>query len=212
MNYLAHIFLARQSGDSMLGGILGDFVTPAEGRGFPWAIAREIELHRHIDSFTDRHPVVLDAKRRFRSHTRRFAGPLLDLFFDYALSADWQRYSEQSLRTFIDAFYMAVREREAILPPRFRAVAGRIIEHDWLANYAHIEGVALAAGGVSKRLSRGGERMREGVEDLRTHEHALLADFREFFPELQAFAEQRRQQLEARHGEERHREDRHRSD
>ena len=59
--------------------------------------------------------------------------------------------------------------------------------------------MALAAGGVSKRLSRGGERMREGIDDLRTHEHALLADFREFFPELQTFAEQRRLQLEAQH-------------
>ena len=205
MNYLAHIFLARQNGDTMLGGILGDFVTPAEGRAFRWDIAREIELHRHIDSFTDQHPVVLDAKRRFRSYTRRFAGPLLDLFFDYALSADWQRYSDQPLRDFIDAFYTAVSERHDILPPRFRVVAGRIIEHDWLANYAHIEGVALAAGGVSKRLSRGGERMREGIDDLRTHEHALLADFREFFPELQTFAEQRRLQLEAHHREEQHR-------
>lgn len=192
MNYLAHIFLARQDGDAMLGGILGDFVTPAEGRQFAPDIAREIELHRHIDSFTDQHPVVRDAKRRFREHTRRFAGPLLDLFFDHALSLRWRDFSDQPLRDFIDDFYAAIRERDAILPPRFRLVATRLIAHDWLLEYASFEGMALAAAGLSKRLSRGGERMREGIDDLRTNHDALLADFQRFFPELQAFAEQRR--------------------
>lgn len=195
MNYLAHIFLARQNGDCMLGGILGDFVTPAEGREFAPDIAREIELHRHIDSHTDLHPAVRDAKRRFRSHTRRFAGPLLDLFFDHALSLRWSNYSDQPLRDFIDGFYEVIREREAILPPRFRLVAPRIIEHDWLGKYATFEGLALACGGVSKRLSRGGERMREGIDDLRLNHDALLADFDRFFPELQAFTEQRRAEL-----------------
>lgn len=176
----------------MLGGILGDFVTPAEGREFAPDIAREIALHRHIDSFTDQHPAVRDAKRRFREHTRRFAGPLLDLYFDHALSLRWNDYSDQPLRDFIDGFHAAIREREAILPPRFRQIAMRLIEHDWLGKYASFEGMALAAGGVSKRLSRGGERMREGVDDLRANHDALLADFQRFFPELQAFTKQRR--------------------
>ena len=196
MNYLAHIFLARQSGDTMLGGILGDFVKPAEGSNFPWEIAREIALHRHIDSFTDQHPVVRDAKRRFRPHTRRFAGPLLDLFFDHALIVDWQRHADTPLRGFIDGFYRAIRQRWEILPERFRRRATPMIQQDWLGAYADFDGVAMAAKGVSTRLSRHGERMREGINDLHLHYEDLLADFRRFFPDLEAFTEARRAVLE----------------
>lgn len=49
MNFLAHVFLARQDDEAMLGALLGDFVGSAD-------------LHRKIDSYTDRHPEVVAAR------------------------------------------------------------------------------------------------------------------------------------------------------
>lgn len=51
MNYLAHLYLAPDDDESLLGNLMGDFVKgPLDGRFSP-GIAAGIRLHRHIDSF-----------------------------------------------------------------------------------------------------------------------------------------------------------------
>eukprot|EP01034_Spumella_vulgaris_P035964 gene35964-44346_t len=57
MNYLAHIFLARQSDAAMIGAMLGDFAKANVSGVYTPEIEREIMLHRYIDSYTDSHPV-----------------------------------------------------------------------------------------------------------------------------------------------------------
>lgn len=66
MNYLAHLHLGGPAPQQLLGSLYGDFVKGSlEGR-FPPALEAAIRLHRHIDSYTDRHPLVLAAWRAFR--------------------------------------------------------------------------------------------------------------------------------------------------
>ena len=58
MNYLAHLFLSRESPEAMTGGLLGDFVKGAVGPQYSPAVRAGILLHRDIDRFTDAHPTV----------------------------------------------------------------------------------------------------------------------------------------------------------
>jgi acyl carrier protein phosphodiesterase len=192
MNYLAHIFLARHSDDAMVGALLGDFVKPNSGLSFSSAMEAEIVTHRKVDAFTDSHRVVLGAKQMFSGARRRYAGILLDVFYDHALATDWPRYCDVPLAAFIARFHEALARHASILPPRLKMAAPYMIEQGWLASYEQYEGLETAICRMSARLSRNADLLRDGLLDLRSNYDAFIAGFREFFPELIAFVEKRR--------------------
>ncbi|WP_426104054.1 ACP phosphodiesterase [Massilia sp. TSP1-1-2] len=192
MNYLAHIYLARHSDDAMLGALLGDFVKPHGGERFSAEIEAEIVTHRKVDSFTDSHPIVLDAKALFEGAHRRYAGILLDVFYDHLLATHWARYADVALPVFIARFYAALARRADTLPANLARAAPYMIEQDWLGSYLRFEGVETAVCRISTRLSKNGHLLREGLADLQANYAQLETGFHAFFPELIAFAESRR--------------------
>jgi acyl carrier protein phosphodiesterase len=193
MNYLAHIYLASHSDEAMLGALLGDFVKPHSGKQFSPEIEAEILTHRKVDSFTDSHPVVLHAKGLFAGPSRRYAGILLDVFYDHLLASRWASYSDVPLEDFIQRFYGALTEHAGLLPPNLAFAAPRMIEQDWLGSYLDYAGVEIAIRRISTRLSKNGDLLRDGVADLTTNYAALASGFHAFFPELIAFVANRRQ-------------------
>ncbi len=56
MNHLAHLFLAGDSAESLIGNLSGDFVKGILGDRFSPGIREGIAQHRSIDAFTDSHP------------------------------------------------------------------------------------------------------------------------------------------------------------
>jgi len=193
MNYLAHIYLARHSDDAMLGALLGDFVKPHAGYRFHPDIETEIVTHRKVDSFTDSHPVVLGAKGLFPGPSRRYAGILLDVFYDHLLARSWSQYSDVPLEDFIERFYRTLAARADVLPDRLALAAPYMIAQDWLGSYRDYAGVELAIHRMSSRLSRHGALMRDGLADLEANYARLAAGFDVFFPELIAFVDARRE-------------------
>ena len=192
MNYLAHIYLARHSDEAMLGALLGDFVKPHAGLQYSAAIDAEIVTHRKVDSFTDAHPLVLEAKAMFDGPQRRYAGIVLDVFYDHLLAKNWARYADFPLAPFINRFYGTLTRHSALLPERLARMTPYMIEQDWLGSYADYAGVELAVRRISTRLSKNGEQMRAGLVDLHANYAALETGFHAFFPELIAFVAQRR--------------------
>ncbi|MBB3117457.1 acyl carrier protein phosphodiesterase [Pseudoduganella violacea] len=195
MNYLAHIFLARHSDDAMVGALLGDFVKAGGQTLFPPEVAREIQLHRYIDSYTDSHPTVRAGVQLFGEGRRRYAGIVLDVFYDHLLSRRWADYSGSPKAELIQRFYQAVAQYEPLLPERLRAILPRMVAQDWLGSYEDLVSVELAVNRISQRLSRNGHLMREGLLDLRQHQDALAAGFDQFFPELIRFVELKRGEM-----------------
>jgi acyl carrier protein phosphodiesterase len=197
MNYLAHLLLAGPSTEAQVGGLLGDFTKSSSVLTHGAVIHREIAIHRAIDSYTDAHPVVLAAKARFRPATRRYAGILLDLFYDHVLADHWDEYSDVALPDFIARFHADLDRYAHVFPERFAAMAPRMVAEDWLGSYASFEGVEVAVRRVSWRLSKGRDAMIEGLEDLR-REYTPFADgFARFYPQLAAFAASERARLDA---------------
>jgi acyl carrier protein phosphodiesterase len=197
MNYLAHIYLARHSDAAMVGAMLGDFVKANDVDYYPAPIAREITLHRHIDSYTDSHPVVLASKELFREGRRRYAGIVLDIYYDHLLSQQWERYCATPRDALIARFYDALTAHEPLLPARLQEMLPYLIRQDWLGGYAHFDGVADTVARVSRRLSRNGHLLREGIDDLVAHRETIAMGFGQFFPDLIAFAGGRREELAA---------------
>ena len=197
MNYLAHAWLARHSDEAILGGLLGDFVF---GRSVlqDWRPSVRIEIvrHRRIDRYTDEHPAVVEARALFGG-LRRYAGIVLDVYFDHRLARDWPRWNDESLHDFTARVYRVLREHRDELPPRLQAIAPRMAAHDWLGSYVQRGNVDHAVRGIATRLSRNGDKLVACLDLLRAHETRVDAAFDVFFPELIDAARRLRIELEA---------------
>jgi acyl carrier protein phosphodiesterase len=188
MNFLAHIYLSGDDPNIQLGNFMGDFV---RGRNlvkqFGAAIAKGIELHRAIDEFTDKHPVVKQSKQRLREKYRHYAPVIVDIFYDHYLAKNWDKYHSTFLPDYAEATYTMIMSREAILPEKVKWMMPYMIKQDWLSNYARVDGIARVLGGMSRRTPYE-SKMHEAVEDLQTHYTEFEKEFFEFFPELQGHA------------------------
>lgn len=188
MNYLAHLYLAGDDPESRVGSLMGDFVKGRVDPARPPAVRRAILQHRHIDSFTDAHPVVQRSKRRIRPPFRRYAGILVDVFYDHYLAANWHHYATEPLGEFAGAVYTLMTTRLNSLPPAMQRSMRYMVRNDLLVSYRQIDGIARALRGIETRLQRP-SRLGEAVSELDAAYAALGEDFAEFFPELIAFVQ-----------------------
>lgn len=192
MNYLAHIFLAGPDEKAMLGALLGDFVKPGSAFAFEPVIEAEIVIHGMVDTFTDSHPIVVEAKSRFSPQTRRYAGILLDVYYDHVLSTHWSDHCSQPLESYTTSLYRALQSSVDVLPPRLAELAPTMVREDWLGSYRTFAGVERAISRIGERMSRNAHLLQQGLRDLEEHEEALTLGFRQFFPQLIDHATERR--------------------
>lgn len=190
MNFLAHIYLSGDDPERMVGNFIADHVKGARKDLFPEGIRKGIELHRAIDYFTDTHAVTAGSRSLIRDRHAKYAGVVIDLYYDHFLAADFATYSPQSLPEFAAKSYALLAEYDRWLPESVRAFLPFMVERDWLTNYATVEGIGRTLSGLSRRV-RFPNRMHEATEDLKVHYAALEADFRRFFPELITFVSER---------------------
>ncbi|MGF7115023.1 acyl carrier protein phosphodiesterase [Pseudomonas laurylsulfatiphila] len=186
MNYLAHLHLGGQRPGQLLGSLYGDFVKGRLQGQFAPDIEGAIQLHRSIDVFTDRHPLVDVALSRFSLTRRRYAGIVLDVFFDHCLARDWRLYADQPLELFTSDVYR-VLSSERQLPERLAKIAPHMVANDWLGSYQEFEVLEQVLRGISRRLTRP-EELAAAMHELRQLYEPLSEDFRLFYPQLQDFA------------------------
>ncbi|GAB6407423.1 acyl carrier protein phosphodiesterase [Pseudomonas sp. MHK4] len=187
MNYLAHLHLGGQRPGQLLGSLYGDFVKGRLQGQFDPEIEAAIQLHRSIDVFTDRHPLVDTALSRFSLTRRRYAGIVLDVFFDHCLARDWRLYADRPLALFTSDVYR-VLSTQSQLPERLAKIAPHMVANDWLGSYQEFEVLEQVLRGISRRLTRP-EELAAAMQELRELYEPLSDDFRLFYPQLQDFAQ-----------------------
>lgn len=189
MNFLAHLRLGPDDPEQALGGLLGDFVKgPMTSIALPESVRQGIWLHRSIDAYTDRHPLVARSKERVTGERRRYAGIMVDMFYDHLLAYHWTRFADQSLDDFTSRMYQAVLAQQALMPERARTVLVRMAEEDWLGSYAQLQNLHLALNNMARRL-RPGNPLVGAVDELERDYLGFEADFFQFMPEVIDFAE-----------------------
>ena len=187
MNYLAHLYLSAPDEDALLGSLMGDFVKgPLDGR-YGAGITQGIALHRKIDSFTDAHPLVHESKSRVSTERRRYAGIMVDMFYDHFLARYWPEFSDVPLAAFTLRVYDLLARRSEILPERLQRMAPYMRQTDWLGSYAEIESIHTALNNMGRRLKRE-NRLLDSAQELERDYAGFEWDFRAFFPDVQAFA------------------------
>ena len=193
MNHLAHALLAGADADLLLGSLLGDFWRGAPDPVWPDGVRAGVLLHRKIDVYTDSHPVVADARSLFEAPWRRYAGILLDVYFDHALARAWPADAEPLER--LSARVAALLERNAgWLPADLNRFAGYFRANDLFAAYADPRMIERVLGGISRRL-RHPNLLGEAGPALWERGQELDAAFARFFPQLQAHARELRREL-----------------
>jgi acyl carrier protein phosphodiesterase len=183
VNHLAHALVAHRAGGSIVGNLLGDFVKGDPRDRWKGALLEGILLHRRIDALTEVHPAFERSRRRIRPELRRWAGILVDVFYDHLLARRWEEFCDRPLRDFADEVYAALRRDWHVLPEHMTGFATYMIDTDLLVAYREEEGVARALAGMSRRVPRAGP-LRDAAAELVRERAGLDADFCEIFPDL----------------------------
>ncbi|WP_242918811.1 ACP phosphodiesterase [Pontibacter liquoris] len=194
MNFLAHAFLSGEEEELLFGNFIADAVKGKQQELYVPGIARGIRLHRLIDTFTDTHEVVSQTNARLRARYRKYAPVISDMFFDHFLASRFQHFAQLPLEEYTQRVYAIINERFELLPPRMQAFFPHMAQHNWLLSYAQISGVEQALAGLSRRTSFV-SGMETAGEELRENYALYAADFAAFFPDLQTYVAQVKQQI-----------------
>jgi acyl carrier protein phosphodiesterase len=168
LNFLAHALLAGDDPALIVGGVVGDWIKGGLPGALPDDLARGVALHRAIDSYAETHPAFKQSRTRVSPERRRYAGVLVDIFYDHLLARHWANMHHQPLEVFCADVYRLINERLHDLPATSHPALRMMEREDWLASYADIEGIA----DVLTRMSR---RARQ-PNPMASSEQEFLAD------------------------------------
>lgn len=183
MNFLAHFYLSGTSPSLLLGNFLGDFVKGKRYLDYDPAIAKGILLHREIDSYTDGHAMVHQSKKLLVPKYGHYSGVIVDMFYDHLLAVNWHKYSSVSLNRFAQFSYNVLHRGIEKLPANASKMMYYMSRHNWLVNYAELEGIASALRGIAQR-TKFESHMEHAVDDLKKYYDAFEKDFYAYFPLL----------------------------
>jgi len=194
MNFLAHLYLSGNQSEIIIGNFIADHVKGNKADLFSSGIRAGIGLHRAIDLFTDTHPAVRAAVNRLRPGYRKYAGVIVDMYFDHFLANGWKNWSDEPLKLFTSRMYEILMGSFQVLPTRTMHMLPYMVEHDWLYNYGNFEGLHLALSGMSRRTPFQ-SNMETAAEKLREDYAFYQESFNVFFPEMVNYAEGYRENL-----------------
>jgi len=183
VNHLAHALVARRTGTSVVGNLMGDFVKGRAEDRYGGALLEGIRLHRAVDAYTDSHPAFTRCRDRFRPPYRRFAGVLVDVFWDHGLARDWDRHASEPLPEFAERVYAELRARRSDLPGRMLGFVDYMTDTNLLVAYARREGVARALAGLGRRFPRANP-LATAIGELDRIGDAVHDDLGAFLPDL----------------------------
>ncbi|GAC1584972.1 MAG: hypothetical protein NVS3B19_01800 [Ginsengibacter sp.] len=92
MNYLAHAYLSFSNPDVLVGNMISDYVKGKKKFDYPKGIQRGMDIHRAIDTYTDSHIIVKEAKQYFQKPYRLYSGAFIDVVFDHFLATDKKEF------------------------------------------------------------------------------------------------------------------------
>jgi len=187
MNHLAHAWLAMPDDDVVFGGLIADFLRGAVDPQLPRGVRIGVALHRAIDGYTDAHPEVVAARTLFEPPFRRYAGILIDVWFDHLLAREWRIHGDGSLSAFSSRVQALLAARADELPPRMREFAQYMRRHELPGAYREVRMIDQAFRGLSHRLLRENP-LADALPVVQARADSLERCFERFFPELAAFS------------------------
>ncbi|MCC2590687.1 ACP phosphodiesterase [Chryseobacterium sp. MFBS3-17] len=140
MNYLAHSYLSF-SDEQIAGQFLQDHIRNSDRFSFSKKIQQGIALHRAIDTFTDSHPEIHQAKKIFSPLVRLYAGAFVDVAMDYFLA---NSLPDEALHSHSLHVYKVLRHHQDLFPPHFGNMLNHMERDNWLYHYKEESGIRFS--------------------------------------------------------------------
>ena len=187
MNFLAHSYLSF-SEEQLVGNMIADFVKNRDVARLPESIQKGIKLHRAIDTFTDAHPLIHEAKAPFRPLVRLYSGAFVDVAFDYFLANDTTEKSQREWQEHSQRVYAVLRRYEEFLPEVFKKVLDKMQQDDWLYNYRNEWGIDYSFRNVVNK-AQFLDKTTNVFPAFLANKDFLREKYEIFFPEIKSFAQ-----------------------
>ncbi len=190
MNYLAHLYLSGDKPDIILGNFLGDSLKGKEYLRYNKTVQKGVFLHRFIDSFTDKHPLIKAGTERLRPGYRKYAGVVVDIFYDHFFAINWKTYHHISLPQFAEQMHKILSSYYFKMPPKAQQLVPFLIQSKRLVTYESFDGIEKTLKIMSIHTSLPDET-EFAMETLHDKYALFNKDFNQFFPEMiQAIGEE----------------------
>ncbi|NHM04225.1 acyl carrier protein phosphodiesterase [Flavobacterium celericrescens] len=190
MNYLAHIYLSGTNDLLKIGNFMADSIKGHDYEKFDAAIKKGILLHRHIDSFTDMHPVYRQSKHRLHEKYGHYSGVIMDILYDHFLAKNWSKFSDEKLEDYANNFYQLLQDNYEILTERIKGMMPYMIARNWFVSYATIAGLEMILFQMDYKTKHRAN-MQEAVVELQEFYTEFESEFFIFFQELMVSCQQK---------------------
>lgn len=194
MNFLAHSFLTFNDGQ-IVGQFLEDFIRNKDRYSFPKDIQDGITLHRSIDTFTDSHPAIHEAKKVFSPLVRLYAGAFVDVSMDHFLATDLSLNSLKGWKEHSLKVYRVLNENEQFLSENFKKMLAKMEHDDWLYNYREDWGIKFSIQNVLNK-AKYLDKDIPVFQAFLDNKEILQKCYNDFFPDLLAHAKAENTQLQ----------------
>lgn len=192
MNFLAHTYLSGSNEEVIVGNFMGDYVKGRNYLLFPEEVKKGILIHRDIDSFTDMHLITRRNKQRVAARYHKYAGIIIDIFYDHFLASLWDEYSDLPLQDYVNRTYDLLKRNYKVLPEAIKRWFPTFLENNWMMTYRTVDGIELVLERMSANTSLP-NHASYATDVLKEQYSVFEEDFREFFPLIVAFLEEKYQ-------------------
>lgn len=189
MNFLAHLYLSNHDPQVMVGNFIGDSVKGHDYEKYPEGIKQGILLHRAIDDFSDKHAVFVESVKRLYPVYHKYAGVIIDIYYDHFLARDWKHYSEIPLENFVKEVHKLMLKNIVWIPGKSLMFLKYAIRTNRLVSYASLDGIEEVLHGMSRRTTFK-SNMEKAANELKQYYTEFESEFRQFFPEIRKFSEE----------------------
>jgi acyl carrier protein phosphodiesterase len=190
VNFLAHTYLSGCNEEIIVGNFMGDYVKGKNYNMFPDLVRKGILIHRDIDTFTDMHPITRKSKLRISPRYHKYAGIIIDIFYDHFLASMWDDFSSLPLQDFVSRTYDLLKRNYKVLPDAIKMWFPTFLENNWMMAYQSVEGIELVLERMAANTSLP-NHAGYAVEVLSERYDSFKNDFLAFFPLIIEFLEEK---------------------
>ena len=191
MNYLAHVYLSGSNDLIKVGNFMADSVKGNKYLNYEKELQLGILLHRHIDSFTDAHPIYRQSKHQLHEKYGHYSGVIMDILYDHFLAKNWEKYSSISLPDFSKNFYKILKNNLDLLPEKTKKIVPYLVTQNWFESYASLTGIEKILLQMDYKTHHR-VVMHEAVVELKNNYKEFENEFTLFFEELMLSCEVKR--------------------
>ncbi|MCF6366953.1 MAG: ACP phosphodiesterase [Bacteroidales bacterium] len=186
MNFLAHIYLSGNDDDIKFGNFIGDWIKGKKFNKYSPDVQKGIILHRHIDSYTDSHPIVRESIVRLRPAYGKYAGVAVDILYDHFLAANWPDYSTQSIESYVNEFHRIIINRFGKLPKKARRFAYPFIGNKRLLCYKDLNCIEDVYNKMAIYTSMP-DNTKQAMPIIYNYYDSFGKEFKSFFQDIQNY-------------------------